>query len=126
MVLVVDNVLETVLGFMEEVECNGMDVGAKLELTDVLLNTFVIIERPGTGRGIPCCAPGATSADSALPEVTPFAAADPLIDGRFFDKLIVSLELGINVGKNGVVAEFTSGFWDVGTIGGLAVLPIIF
>lgn len=95
-VVVVDVLGTTELDFIDD-ECNGTDVGAKLELTDVLLNTFVITDRPGIGRKIPCCAPGATSAESALPAATPFVA-DPLAAERFFDKLMTSLELGINVG----------------------------
>lgn len=71
----------------------------KLDPVDVLLKTFVITDLPGAGRKIPCCAPGATSADNALPDVMPFRpVASPLSSDRFFDKFITSFVCGENVG----------------------------
>lgn len=80
-------------------EWYGIDVGndVKLDPVVVLLITFVITDRPGAGRKIPCCAPGATRADSALSDVIR-PAPDPLASDRFFDKLITSLACGKNVG----------------------------
>lgn len=82
-------------------EWNGVDIvgDVKLGPTAVLLKTFVITDRPGTGRKIPCCAPGATSADNALPDGMPFRPlANPLGSDRFFDKFITSFPCGENVG----------------------------